>query len=112
MQRSRVALIALVIGSLVGCWRGSPPEPPRPAPDTEAPPPTTPAKAPIGGVIDIRGEHDEARARAEQQIRDHCGSDSYVITQETSETRGVVTSSSGTVQVTLWHFHYQCGGGW
>jgi len=61
-----------------------------------------------GGVIDLRGPHDDALARAQDQMRDQCGSDRYTITEETSETQSAVTSSSGTVQVTLWHFRYQC----
>ena len=100
---------------VAGCWTSSarPPAPPianeaKPRPK-QAGESRQVARTATGGIIELTGDHAIALPGANELMSQHCGTNSYTITQEGEEAIGTDTLEGQPIRtISAWRIHYVC----
>ena len=70
------------------------------------------AKTPVGGTIELEGDHNKAMEQANQEMADHCGLSNFTVLSEGAEPLDADNTAATPPEATrtAYRVRYQCDG--
>lgn len=70
------------------------------------------AKTPVGGTIELEGDHNKAMEQANQEMAEHCGLSNFTVLFEGAEPVDTDSTTTSPAAIrTAYRVRYQCDGG-